>query len=135
MLLAPARVRRRIPLSAHAVDDRLREVAEPARVIEVEVGQDDVPHVIGGEAQTLHLLERGLLHREVARDHVAQWAEARGIAHVVDAEARVTKLVAKGLSEEEVLAKNPLADYHDTWNWGFITTERMTKTLYRSATE
>jgi len=54
---------------------------------------------------------------------------------LIDAEARVTNLVAKGLSEEEVLAENPLADYHDTWNWGFITTERMTRTLYRSATE
>ncbi len=54
---------------------------------------------------------------------------------LVDAQARVENLVARGLSEEEVLAENPLADYHDTWNWGFITTERMTKTLYRSATE
>ncbi len=54
---------------------------------------------------------------------------------LVDAEARVKELVENGLSEEEVLAENPLADYHDTWNWGFITTERMTKTMYRSATE
>ena len=54
---------------------------------------------------------------------------------LVDAQARVKNLVERGLSEEEVLAENPLADYHDTWNWGFITTERMTKTLYRSATE
>ena len=30
---------------------------------------------------------------------------------------------------------NPLADYHDTWNWGFITTERMTRTIYRSMTD
>ena len=54
---------------------------------------------------------------------------------LTDANARVKNLVEKGLSEEEVLAENPLADYHDTWNWGFITTERMTKTFYRSATE
>ena len=54
---------------------------------------------------------------------------------LVDAEAKVEALVLEGKTEEEVLAANPLADYHDTWNWGFITTERMTKTLYRSLTE
>jgi len=53
---------------------------------------------------------------------------------LVDAESRVEALVLEGKSEEEVVAANPLADYHDTWNWGFITTERMTKTLYRSMT-
>lgn len=54
---------------------------------------------------------------------------------LVDARSRVEALVLDGKSEEEVLAANPLADYHDTWNWGFITTERMTQTLYRSLTE
>lgn len=53
---------------------------------------------------------------------------------LVDAEARVEALVLEGKSEEEVVAANPLAHHHDTWNWGFITTERMTKTLYRSMT-
>lgn len=53
---------------------------------------------------------------------------------LTDAEARVDALVLEGKTEEEVLAANPLADYHDTWNWGFITTERMTSTLYRSLT-
>jgi cyclase len=52
-----------------------------------------------------------------------------------DAEDRISELVLAGKSEEEVLAANPLADYHDTWNWGFITTEKMTQTLYRSLTE
>lgn len=54
---------------------------------------------------------------------------------LVDAKARVGKLVDDGLSKEEVLAANPLADYHDDWNWNFITTERMTETLYRALTE
>ena len=49
-----------------------------------------------------------------------------------DARARVEKLVDAGRSQDEVLAANPLADYHDDWNWGFITTERMTTTLYRA---
>lgn len=53
---------------------------------------------------------------------------------LIDARARVKALVDQGLSQDEVLAENPLADYHETWNWGFITTERMTNTLYRSLT-
>lgn len=48
------------------------------------------------------------------------------------ARERVRALVVAGKSEAEVLAANPLADYHDKWNWGFITTERMTETLYRA---
>jgi glyoxylase-like metal-dependent hydrolase (beta-lactamase superfamily II) len=53
---------------------------------------------------------------------------------LVDAEARVEALVLAGKTEEEIVTANPLADYHDTWNWGFISTERMTRTLYRSLT-
>ncbi len=48
---------------------------------------------------------------------------------------RVRALVDAGQSEEEILTANPLKDYHDDWNWGFITTERMTKTLYRELTD
>ncbi len=51
-----------------------------------------------------------------------------------DAQARVQALVDAGKSQEEVLAENPLAGYHDDWNWDFITTERMTETLYLSLT-
>jgi len=53
---------------------------------------------------------------------------------LIDALARVKKLVDAGKSEDDILAENPLASYHDDWNWGFITTERMTRTLYRSLT-
>ncbi len=53
---------------------------------------------------------------------------------LVDAEARVKALVDKGMSEEEIVVANPLAVYHDDYNWGFITTERMTRTLIRSLT-
>lgn len=48
-----------------------------------------------------------------------------------DARARVTRLVEDGKTIEEVLEINPLADFHDTYNWGFITTERMTRILFR----
>jgi cyclase len=51
---------------------------------------------------------------------------------LTDGRDKVRAMVRAGKSEEEILAANPLAPYHDTWNWGFITTERMTKTLYRA---
>lgn len=51
-----------------------------------------------------------------------------------DAQTRVKALFDAGKSLQEVLAENPLADYHDIWNWDFITTEGMTETLYRSLT-
>ncbi len=54
---------------------------------------------------------------------------------LVDALGRVKNLVDAGMSENDILAENPLQSYHDDWNWGFITTERMTHTLYRSLTE
>jgi glyoxylase-like metal-dependent hydrolase (beta-lactamase superfamily II) len=56
---------------------------------------------------------------------------AADLAMLRDGKARVAALLARGLDEEQVLAANPLADYHDEYNWGFITTERMTRTLYR----
>ena len=37
-------------------------------------------------------------------------------------------------AEEEILAENPLAGYHEEWSWQFITTERMTRTLVRDLT-
>ena len=54
---------------------------------------------------------------------------------LVDTEARVKALVDAGQSVDEIVASNPLVDYHDKWNWSFITTERMTRTLYRSLTD
>jgi glyoxylase-like metal-dependent hydrolase (beta-lactamase superfamily II) len=53
---------------------------------------------------------------------------------LTDAEARVKALVDAGESADEVVASNPLESYHDKWDWDFITTERMTRTLYRSLT-
>jgi glyoxylase-like metal-dependent hydrolase (beta-lactamase superfamily II) len=53
---------------------------------------------------------------------------------LVYAEASVKALIDKGMSEEEIVAANPLAVYHDDYNWGFITTEKMTRTLFSSLT-
>jgi glyoxylase-like metal-dependent hydrolase (beta-lactamase superfamily II) len=57
------------------------------------------------------------------------------VAMLRDANNRVKKLVAAGQSEDEIVAANPLADYDDDWSWQFISTERMTRTLYRGLTD
>lgn len=56
---------------------------------------------------------------------------ARDLDVLIDCKARIKALVDQGKSESEVHAANPLAVYHEGWNWDFITTERMTQTLYR----
>jgi len=50
---------------------------------------------------------------------------------LVDAKAQVGKLIKAGKSENETVKANPLAKYADKWNWQFITTERMTRQLYK----
>ncbi len=59
---------------------------------------------------------------------------ARDRAMLIDARAKVAALVDEGMGEEEIVAANPLAEYHDDYNWGFITTERMTRTIVRALT-
>jgi glyoxylase-like metal-dependent hydrolase (beta-lactamase superfamily II) len=46
---------------------------------------------------------------------------------------RVRSLVEGGADLDAVRAAAPLADYHEDWNWRFITTERMVDTLYNDA--
>ena len=58
----------------------------------------------------------------------------QNLAVLKDGRERVRALVEEGKTEEEVVAANPLADYHDDYNWSFITTERMTRTHYRDLT-
>jgi len=53
---------------------------------------------------------------------------------IADCYARVRKLVDAGKSAEEIVAANPLADYHDDWSWDFISTEVMTRSMVRAAT-
>lgn len=57
------------------------------------------------------------------------------IAMLTEARDAVAELAAQGLSLEEVQAANPLAPFHDEWDWRFITTERMTAILYRDAVQ
>ncbi|MEZ5470261.1 MAG: MBL fold metallo-hydrolase [Marinicella sp.] len=49
---------------------------------------------------------------------------------LIDAKNIIAKHIEKGDSLETILEANPLQKYHDDWNWGFITTERMTKQLF-----
>jgi glyoxylase-like metal-dependent hydrolase (beta-lactamase superfamily II) len=51
------------------------------------------------------------------------------ISMLTGARQKVAALVEQGMGEEEIVAANPLSDYHETYNWGFISTERMTRTL------
>ncbi|NNC78498.1 MAG: MBL fold metallo-hydrolase [Woeseiaceae bacterium] len=56
------------------------------------------------------------------------------LATLIDSRKRVKALVDEGKSSDEVVAANPLAVYHDEYNWGFITTEIMTRALYTDLT-
>ncbi len=51
---------------------------------------------------------------------------------LIDSRAIISALIKSGKSVDEVVELNPLKKYHDDWNWGFITTERMTRQLYKS---
>jgi len=48
-----------------------------------------------------------------------------------DSKSIIKKLLASGKNEEDIVSLNPLKKYHDKWNWGFITTERMTRQLVK----
>lgn len=52
-----------------------------------------------------------------------------------EAAFRVRTLVEGGADLDAVMAAEPLSDFHDDWNWRFITTERMVTTLYNDAVE
>ena len=54
---------------------------------------------------------------------------------LVDARKRVKALVDSGLSANDVVSESPLMIYHDDYDWSFITTEIMTRTLYRDLKE
>jgi len=54
---------------------------------------------------------------------------------LVDSKNIISMLIKAGKSEEQVVKANPLEKYHENWNWGFITTEKMTRQVYKSLTE
>lgn len=50
-----------------------------------------------------------------------------------EAAFRVRTLVEGGADLDAVRDAEPLADFHEDWNWGFISTDRMVQTLYNDA--
>jgi glyoxylase-like metal-dependent hydrolase (beta-lactamase superfamily II) len=86
--------------------------------------QDDILSLAG--ADTRIIPGHGPLARksdlQAARDMLA------------DARRRVKEMVDSGRSEQDIVDANPLAPHQD-WNWEFITTERMTRTLIRDLKE
>ncbi|GGC96999.1 MBL fold metallo-hydrolase [Aquisalinus flavus] len=57
-------------------------------------------------------------------------ADVRALHDVlVEAKAAVQALVDEGLSADEIVAADPLAEWNETWAWGFINGERMTRTI------
>lgn len=43
----------------------------------------------------------------------------------------IQALVKAGKTEDQIVSLKPLGKYHEKWNWGFITTEKMTRQLYQ----
>ena len=72
------------------------------------------------------------LNTDTKRKAVSQLIQigADAVDMLIDAKSIIAKHVKDGKSIDEILEANPLQKYHDDWNWGFITTERMTKQLY-----
>jgi len=54
------------------------------------------------------------------------------IAMLEDGKQLVQKLIDQGKTEDQVIKLNPLAKYHDKWNWQFISTEKITRLIYSS---
>ncbi|TQV70966.1 MBL fold metallo-hydrolase [Aliikangiella marina] len=54
----------------------------------------------------------------------------QSIAMLKDVKSIIGKLIADGKSEDDVVKMNPLNKYAKQ-NWGFITTERMTRQVYK----
>ncbi len=52
---------------------------------------------------------------------------------LIESRALVQALIDKGMSADEVVEANPLEKF-ESYSWAFITTERMTRTFYRSLT-
>ena len=94
--------------------------------------------VSGFMAAMKHLIEMADENTQFISGHGPAATRAgleQDLAMLEDAESLVKSLIDKGMDADEIVTTNPLAKYHDQYNWRFITTERMTRTLIRSLTE
>ena len=102
--------------------------------IDLDAG-GSVAGFIAAQQQLIDMADDDTLFLAGHGDPVASKADVeQNLAVLRDGRKRVKALVDQGMSEEEVLAANPLADYHDEYNWSFITSERMTRTHFRDLT-
>jgi len=53
------------------------------------------------------------------------------ITMLEDARSLVAQLIKQGKTEDEILKINPLKEKYESFSWGFITTEKMTKQVYQ----
>jgi glyoxylase-like metal-dependent hydrolase (beta-lactamase superfamily II) len=60
---------------------------------------------------------------------------AAALAMLEDARNIIANFIQQGISEDDIVSQNPLKKYHDKWNWGFITTEKMTRQLVKGLTK
>ena len=64
---------------------------------------------------------------------LASMADLRkAVNMLIEAKKLISYQIEKGHSEDDVVKANPLKKYHKKWNWGFITTEKMTRQVYKS---
>lgn len=56
----------------------------------------------------------------------------QAVEMLIDAKKLINALIKKDKTEDEVVTANPLEKYHAKWNWQFITTEKMTRQVYKS---
>lgn len=59
----------------------------------------------------------------------------KAVNMLIEARKLISYQITKGKTEDEVVQANPLQKYHNKWNWGFITTEKMTRQVYKSLTK
>src|SRR5690606_18182204 len=91
---------------AEDVDARPGEVGDPAGVVGIEVGEDDVPHLLAPKAEPFHLPCSGLHGIEPGPSQREQrLAEPRrGLFHVVESEPRVHEHQAPGGIDQQDVA-------------------------------
>ena len=86
----------------------VREVGQPARVVGVAVGEDDVRHVPGAEAERLDLPDGGVVLVELEPGHVDELLAQPldGLPHVQQADAGVDEGEAVPVFEEQAVAED-----------------------------
>ncbi len=81
------------------------------------------------------ILANGNKHTKIIPGHgpLATMGDLRiAVNMLIEARKLINYQIEKGQSEDEVVKANPLNKYHKKWDWEFITTEKMTRQVYKS---